>query len=76
MEKCVYGKIGGEKETVDPLQFSVAGALGAQLNISRKVGVYVEPGVSYYFDDGSDVQTIRKENPFNFTLQGGLRLTY
>lgn len=76
MEKCVYGKIGSESETVKPLQFSVMGAVGAQYNISRRVGVYVEPGVSYFFDDGSDVQTIRKENPCNFTLQGGIRLTY
>ena len=72
MEKCVYGKIGSESETVKPLQFSVMGAVGAQYNISRRVGVYVEPGVSYF----SDVQTIRKENPCNFTLQGGIRLTY
>lgn len=76
MEKCIYGKIGSRNETVDPLQFSVMGAVGAQYNISRRVGIYVEPGVSYFFDDGSEIQTIRKENPCNFTLQGGIRLTY
>lgn len=76
MEKCVYGKIGSKDETVKPLQFSVMGAVGAQYNISNRVGIYVEPGVSYFFDDGSEVQTIRKENPCNFTLQGGIRLTY
>lgn len=76
VEKCVYGKIGSDSETVKPLQLSVMGAVGAQYNISDRVGVYVEPGVSYFFDDGSDVQTIRKENPCNFTLQAGIRLTY
>ena len=76
IEKCVYGKIGTESETVKPVQLSVMGAVGAQYNISNRVGLYVEPGVSYFFDDGSDVQTIRKENPCNFTLQGGIRLTY
>ena len=76
IEKCVYGTVAGEKETVDPVQLSVMGALGAQYNINRKVGVYVEPGIAYYFDDGSSVQTIRKENPCNFTLQAGLRLSY
>ncbi len=76
VEKCVYGKIGSENETVKPLQLSVMGAVGAQYNVSNKVGLYVEPGVSYFFDDGSDVQTIRKENPCNFTLQAGIRLTY
>jgi hypothetical protein len=76
VEKCVYGEIESEKETVKPLQLSVSGAVGAQYNVSKKVGLYLEPGVSYYFDDGSAVQTIRKENPFTFTMQAGIRLTY
>ena len=76
VEKCVYGKFGSEKETVKPLQFSVSGAVGAQLNATKRVGIYVGPGVAYYFDDGSDIQTIRKENPFNFNIQAGIRLTY
>ena len=76
IEKCIYGKLGTEKETVKPLQFSVSGAVGAQFNATKRVGIYVEPGVAYFFDDGSDVQTIRKENPFNFNIQAGIRLTY
>ena len=76
IEKCVYGKLGTEKETVKPLQFSVSGAVGAQFNATKRVGIYVEPGVAYFFDDGSYVQTIRKENPFNFNIQAGIRLTY
>lgn len=76
IEKCVYGKIGTESETVKPVQLSVMGAVGAQYNINDRVGLYVEPGVSYFFDDGSSIQTIRKENPCNFTLQAGIRLTY
>lgn len=76
VEKCIYGKIGSESETVKPVQVSVMGAVGAQYNVSSRVGIYVEPGVSYFFDDGSLVQTIRKENPCNFTLQAGIRLTY
>lgn len=76
VEKCVYGKIGNEKETVKPVQLSVMGAVGAQYNISDRTGLYIEPGVSHFFDDGSSVQTIRKENPCSFTLQAGIRLTY
>lgn len=76
VEKCVYGKVGSKDETVKPLQFSVMGAVGAQYNISNRVGLYVEPGVAYFFDDGVEIETIRKENPCNFTLQGGIRLTY
>lgn len=59
-----------------PLQFSVSGAVGAQLNATKRMGFYVKPGVSYFFDDGSEVQTIRKEHPFNFTVRAGIRLTY
>lgn len=76
VEKCVYGKLGSEKLTINPLQFSVAGAVGAQFNATKHVGIYVEPGVSYFFDDGSNVQTIRKETPCNFNLQAGVRFTY
>ena len=76
VEKCVYGKIDTEDQTVKPLQLSVMGMVGAQYNASKRIGLYIEPGISYFFDDGSDVQTIRKENPCNFTLQAGIRLTY
>jgi hypothetical protein len=76
VEKCVYGTLGSETVTVNPLQLSVSAAAGAQLNLTKHLGVYVEPGVSHYFDDGSDVETIRKERTLNFTLQAGLRLMY
>lgn len=76
MEKCVYGKTGSATTTVGPLQWSVMASVGAQYNLSKRVGIYVEPGLSYYFDDGSDVMTIRKDNPCNFTLQAGMRLSY
>ncbi len=76
IEKCVHGKLGNEKLTVKPLQFSVMGGVGAQFNITQRLGVYAEPGVAYFFKDGSDVQTIRKEHPFNFNMQAGVRFTY
>ena len=76
IEKCVYGKLGSEKQTVKPVQLSVAGAVGAQFNATKHVGIYVEPGVAYFFDDGSNVQTIRKETPCNFNIQAGVRFTY
>ena len=34
----MYGKIGTESETVKPVQLSVMGAVGAQYNISNRVG--------------------------------------
>ena len=58
-----------------PMQWSVNASAGIQLNIVENLGLYAEPGVSYYFDDGSPLQTIYKEKPFNFNLTFGLRYT-
>lgn len=87
-EKCVSGKttheyvISGEKKkheaedvAAKPWQLSVNAALGAQFDVLRNVGVYVEPGVSYYFDDRSSLSTIYKEKPLNFNLNLGVRYT-
>lgn len=60
---------------IDKLQWSVSGSAGLQYNFIDWLGVYVEPGVKYYFDDGSDVLTIYKDKPLNFSLQFGLRFT-
>ena len=57
----------------DRAQFSVGGGVGVQLNIVKQLGVYVEPGVKYYFDNGSMVQNVFKDHPCNFSLQVGLR---
>lgn len=76
VEKCVHSDLFEAGNDVEPLQWSVAGAMGAQFDISRHVGIYAEPGVAYYFDDGSSVQTIRKENPCSFTMQAGFRFSY
>ena len=62
-----------ESVDVDRLQWSVSGAVGFQYNFIDRLGVYVEPGVGYYFDDGSNVLTIYKDKPFNFNFQVGLR---
>ena len=56
-------------------QFSMAASLGAQLNMTNLLGLYIEPGMSYYFNDGSKIQTIRDKRPFVFNLQMGLRFT-
>lgn len=76
IEKCIYGKVGSETTIVDPVQLSTMAAVGIQYNFSRHTGIYIEPGWAYYFDDGSDIQTIRKEQPSRFTLQAGFRLSY
>lgn len=75
-EKCVQARRGGEHLSVHALQWSLTGAVGAELRLTSRLGLYLEPGVAHYFDDGSAVQTIRKEHPTAFSLQTGLRLSY
>ena len=57
-------------------QFSLVGGIGANYRLADHLGVFVEPGVSYFFDDGGDVRTIRKKTPFNFQVQGGIRMMW
>lgn len=88
-EKCVAAKIGrdyvigghagvSESESLPdkPFQFSVNASVGLQFNLSKTVGIYVEPGAGYYFDDGSSLRTVYKDKPFNFNIDFGLRFTF
>lgn len=66
----------GEEHTsfhVNQLQCSASLSAGVQFNLAKRVGLYVEPGATYYFNDGSGVGTVRKEHPLNFSLQMGIR---
>ena len=62
-----------DRITVDPLQWSVGASLGIGYRFNDLVGIYLEPGVSYYFDNGSFVETVYRERPLNFSLGIGLR---
>lgn len=88
MEKCVAGKtrtdyfVDGKKVSsengrimVEPLQWSVNTYVGAQYSFNRLVGLYVEPGAAYYFRNGSPVNCIYSERPFNFSIRAGLRFS-
>lgn len=88
-DKCVSGTIkkayvingqtrddGHESISIRPLQWSVNAGAGVQYNISSMVGIYAEPGLNYYFDNGSNIETIYSEKPLNFNLNIGLRVSF
>lgn len=58
----------------DDVQWSVNAAAGAQYDVIPQLGVYVEPGVKYYIDNGSAIENYFKDKPVSFSLQVGLRL--
>lgn len=90
VEKCISGRMEykiydrtGEtfaternSATVKPLQFSANASLGFQLSLTDKLGLYVEPGINYYFKNGSSIETYYSEKPFNFSLLTGFRLSF
>lgn len=88
-DKCVSGTLkksyvingqtrddGHESISIRPLQWSVNAGAGVQYNISSMVGIYAEPGLSYYFVNGSNIETIYSEKPLNFNLNIGLRVSF
>ena len=58
----------------DRMQWSLGGRVGMQYNLSPRFGIYLEPSLKYYFDNGSKVKNYFKDKPANFSLQFGLRL--
>lgn len=55
-------------------QLSVQMSAGAEYRATRAVSLYIEPGVSYHFDNGSGVSTIYSDKPFEFGLSMGVRV--
>ena len=84
-EKCVSNRFRTESEAGGlplerfssqkdkPWQWSVNAAPGVQIKPLPDIGIFAEPGVSYYFDDGSPISTIYKDHPCNFNLNLGVR---
>lgn len=65
-----------DRISVDPLLWSVNAGFGVQANVMERFGIFLEPGLSYHFNDGSDVQTIYKEHPLDFMMTFGLRVSF
>ena len=63
-----------EKIGEAPLQWSAGAGAGVEYMLGDKVGLYAEPGLNYYFDNGSPVENVFKSRPMNFNLTLGLRL--
>ena len=61
--------------SIDRLQWSINTSVGVEYNLFSKIGLYAEPGVIYYFKNGSEVETIYKEKPVNVNLRVGLRFS-
>lgn len=57
------------------VQLSATVAVGAELKITQRVGLYAEAGAGYFFDNNQPL-SYRTEHPLSLTLQAGARLHF
>lgn len=57
----------------DRLQWSLRGAVGAEYNVVARLGIFAEPALHGYFDNGSAVQNFFKDQPVSWNILLGMR---
>ena len=74
---CIGATLARESIKRDGFSFSLLGAGGIQLNITKNIGLYVEPELSWTIPSESRVlETWRSEYPFMFSVATGLRINF
>lgn len=89
MEKCVGGRVRTEyvcnNTTTAPessaisekqLQWSAGVNVGAEYLFTKHIGLYLEPGAVWHFNNGSAIDNVYKARPFDFNLSLGLRFAF
>lgn len=74
---CIGATLAGESIKRDGFSFSLLGAGGIQFNITKRIGIYVEPELSWTVPSENHVlETWRSEYPFMFSVATGLRINF
>ena len=60
---------------VEGLQFSVGGGIGVEFLLGRRVGLYLDPGLNYYFP-GNQPRSIRTDKPLLLNFDAGQRFNF
>jgi len=60
---------------IDKLQWSVGAGLGVEFKLSKLLGLYLDPSVSYYFECGQP-NNVRSARPLMFNFDAGLRFNF
>lgn len=76
LEKCLRLDPGIERPSKPkkPWQWSVNTSAGAEYKLISQLGLYLEPSLGYYFDDGTSLEHYYKEHPLAPAIAFGLRL--
>lgn len=74
-EYCIAATLGGERVSSDMPSLSLLGSGGVQYNFTRRIGLYLEPELSYMIlGDRHGLQTYRSSHPLMFSVATGIRI--
>jgi len=74
-DACVGATLGGKAIPKDGLSLSLLGAGGVQMNMTKRLGLYVEPELSWRIPSEKNMlQTYRSQHPLMFSVNAGLRI--
>lgn len=76
LDKAISSTLMGENLGENPWQISLQGKMGLSYDIVPNLGLFVETGMAYYFDDQSRLQTFYKQHPLTFAISAGIQLNY
>ncbi len=74
---CLAMTLNGKSTCRDGFALSLLGAGGLQFNLSKRLGLYVEPQLSWTVPSrGRSLPTYRTQDPVVFTVNSGIRITF
>ncbi len=74
---CLATTLNGKSTCRDGFALSLLGAGGLQFNLSKRLGLYVEPQLSWTVPSrGRSLPTYRTQDPVVFTVNSGIRITF
>ncbi|MCR4569236.1 MAG: porin family protein, partial [Bacteroidales bacterium] len=75
VEMCMGATLAEKKLIRDPLCLSLLGAAGIQLNLSKRIGLYLEPELSWSVPSANwELDNYRRTHPLVFTVATGIRI--
>lgn len=74
---CLRATLSGERIAKDGFGFSMLGAGGIQINLTKQLGLYVEPEINWaVLPKNTVLQTYRTDKTMMFSLTSGIRISF
>ena len=77
VDRCIRARVNDKAVQDNTLNWSVMADASLQFALTKNLGLYIQPEVSWYFKPADPVlQTYRTEHPLMFTVGAGLRIGF